>query len=155
MHNNYRGHRRAEQLIDFTNMSYDGDLNPGKAGLIRAGDIDGCLELHNSRSHILQIEQGFLFLELKLNIAEMDYGQETMYKKLAEYTAKGGAVSYVAELVHHTFDSDKDIDAAKSYVRRYYSGADLAWHNPKRAITAKEFQDLFVEELKTGKKIEV
>lgn len=155
MRENYRGHKRAEQLIDFTNMAYDVALTEQDGGLIRAGDVDGCLELHNSRSHVLKIDQGFLFMELKLDIAEMEYGQETMYKKLAEYTAKGGACSYVVELVHHTFDKDKDIDAAKSYVRRYYNGAEKEWRIPKRAITAKEFQNLFVRELQTGEKINV
>lgn len=153
MKESFRGHKRAEQLIDYNGLAYDTELRRVDGGPVRPADIDGCMELHSNRSHVLQIGQGFLFLELKLDIAEMDYGQESMYKKLAEYTARGGACSYVVELHHYVYDKDQDIDAAKSYVRRYYSGSDREWYIPARAITAAEFQDLFVQEMKSGKPV--
>lgn len=153
MKESFRGHKRAEQLIDFSGMAYDVGLTRKDGGPVRPADIDGCMELHSNRSHVLQIGQGFLFLELKLDIAEMDYGQESMYTKLAEFTARGGACSYVVELHHYVYDKDKDIDAAKAYVKRYYDGKAKAWYVPAKAVTAMEFQDLFVEEMRTGRRI--
>ena len=115
---------RAKQIIDFGGMRY-GNITPT--------DIDGYIDYHDS---------AFVFLEMKLEGADMPYGQRLALERLVNSATASGHDACAMLCIHNKQNPDEDVKAADTQVRAiYWKGA---WHPPARQMTTKEMVDSFL-----------
>lgn len=118
--------KRARQIIDFSGVRY-GNITPT--------DIDGYIEYH---------DKAIILVEMKLNNAEVPYGQYLALKRLIDNSAQAGkdAVLFICE--HNIDDCEKDIDASNAIVRTiYYSKQEYSGNSE----TLRYWIDRFIKKV--------
>lgn len=114
---------RAKQGCDFTGLRYDN---------ITPTDIDAFIEYK---------DEAYIFIEAKLNDAEMAYGQKLALERLCDDLQKIKPTLLI--LITHNTPPDQEIDFAQAAVKKYrYKGR---WTIPQNVPTTKELIDSFLK----------
>ena len=115
---------RAKQIIDFSGIRFNN---------ITPTDIDGVIDYH---------DRAFVFLEMKLDGAEMPYGQQLCLERMVNAIQKSGRDACALLCRHDKRNPDEDVQAAETCVERvYWKGA---WHGLKKPMTTKEVVESFL-----------
>jgi hypothetical protein len=115
---------RARQIIDFSGIRYRN---------ITPTDIDGFFERAN---------EAFVFYELKFNDAEMPTGQKVALERLVDATRAANKKAVLFLCRHEIEDTEKDVDAAKAIVKKFYFNGE--WHEGN-GRNLKEYSDAFMK----------
>lgn len=114
---------RAKQGRDFTGLRY-GNITPT--------DIDALIEYQ---------DKAYIFIEAKLNGAEMPHGQKLALERLCDDLQKIKPTLLI--LITHNTPYNQEIDFAKALVKKYrYKGR---WATPQNVPTTKELIDSFLK----------
>ncbi len=140
----------ATQTVDIRGLGYDTHLDRQYNGALRGSDADWMMELGNTDAHPLTREHIFLFAEIKCDrpgarMTETS-GQKRALEALCDCLYRPHKVAaYAAEVIHTTYDTEQDIDAAAGIVTRYYDPRYKTWKPPKYTVTLAEWQDAIVQ----------
>lgn len=148
MNQSFRDRGCTSQCIDFRDLSYDSHLRPQTSGILHPTDIDGFLEVRSTAAHPLKLPEGagiYIFMEYKFAGAPMTKGQELGLTALADAICAGTYNrAFVLDVSHLIKDTDKDIKAGASIVRRCYEGRIRKWRTVKDETTVRELVDKII-----------
>lgn len=114
---------RKKQIVDFSGLKY-GNITPT--------DMDGLIEYKN---------RAYVILEIKLKGVELPHGQELALVRMCDdLTNKKPTLLIIA--YHEEYDTNQDIDAGKTIVRKYRSG--WIWRNGNNKTT-RQVIDAFLK----------
>ena len=116
----YRGRRK--QIIDYSGVRYKN---------ITPTDIDGYFEIQN---------KVYIFIELKLENAPFERGQELAFERLVD-NIKKPAIFIIG--IHNVTETYEDIKAHECVVWKYRY--DKKWYPPSKRMTIKELIDKFLK----------
>lgn len=115
---------RAKQIIDFSGIRFSN---------ITPTDIDGVIDYH---------DRAFVFIEMKLDGAEMPYGQQLCLERIVNAIQKSDRDACALLCRHNKRSTEEDVQAAETYVERvFWKGS---WHGLKRPMTTKEVVESFL-----------
>lgn len=132
MRGKIQNRERARQIIDFSGLRF-GNITPT--------DIDGMIEYQ---------DKAFVYYEFKLQGANMPRGQELALERTVDshIAAMKQAIAILVE--HDVSDCERDIQAAKCLVSRFYLGKHHGWKNPKQKETALSLTKKFFDWVEIG-----
>lgn len=123
---------RASQLRDYRGLRF-GNITPT--------DIDGFIEYHN---------KAYVLYELKLENAEVPYGQRLALERLTNDLEKVGKPTLCIIASHDVHDCSKDIDVANASVIEYRLKGKWTLISPGLTITTRKMTELFFDNLGIG-----
>ena len=139
----------ATQTLDLRGLGYDSSLHRQYGGALRGSDLDWCMEIHDTPAHPMR-RNVYLLAEVKCDRPHSTMpdgsGQKQALERICDDLYRPGkTLAYAAEVIHKTYDTAEDIDAASCVVSRYYDPHRGAWRDVTSGRTLAEWQDAVIE----------